>query len=93
MYTVPGAAEGPDQGDLCLGGALGGDQGARLHLHLAKHPPRQGLRRYNMIILVTMVTMNLVVGDEAGDGGVRVAGPRPSAHQLVQTLGAGQVLQ
>ena len=47
----------------------------------------------NMIILVTMVTMNLVVGDEAGDGCVRVAGPRPSAHQLVQTLGAGQVLQ
>ena len=47
----------------------------------------------NMIILVTMVTMDLVVGDEAGDGCVRVAGPRPSAHQLVQTLGAGQVLQ
>ena len=43
--AVPGAAEGPDQGNLCLGGALGGDQGQWLHLHLAKHPPRQGLRR------------------------------------------------
>ena len=48
-----------------------------------------------MSIMVTMLTMtvDLVVGDEAGDGGVRVAGPRPRAHQLVQTLGAGQVLQ
>ena len=46
-----------------------------------------------MIILATKLTMDLVVGDESGDGGVRVAGPRPSAHQLVQTLGAGQVLQ
>ena len=46
-----------------------------------------------MFILVTLMTMDLVVGDEAGDGVVRVAGPRPSAHQLVQTLGAGQVLQ
>ena len=47
-----------------------------LLLALSKHPPQQGL----------------VVRDEGGDPGVGVAGPRPGAHQLVQSHGAGQVL-
>ena len=53
-----------------------GDQRLDLLLLLSKHPPQQGL----------------VVRDEGGDPGVGVAGPRPAAHQLVESHGAGQVL-
>ena len=53
-----------------------GDKRLDLLLLFAKHSPEQGL----------------VVGNEGRDPGVGVAGPSPGAHQLVESHGAGQVL-
>ena len=52
------------------------DERLDLLLLLTEHPPEQ----------------RLVVRDEGGDPGVGVGGPRPRAHQLVESHGAGQVL-